>query len=593
MVFLLGSKASAVTRDGLDLVLLVDRSQSMARQGLAQSDDRSDVRDLLLSLAVGMVGWSSDVHQVRHRIAVVSFGSVARTDLPLTEVRGEDVPGLRTAIRAIRPPASLGSTDFLSALRAAADVLGPPSAAAQRRRAILLVTDGVPYGRKRNPGLDLEELRRSLPPICPYPETALHVFLTPSSGEARERYRRIWREMARGRVYELAGDRTNILTALHEGVSQVLGTRFAASRSAPEGGAIETVVLPPYLELVVFDIVRGSGHAEVEIFSPDAPHRPLLAGARGVEEVRLGRLMRTVIVRRPSMGRWTFRKPDAGARVKVLSQQFFPRGLLVEPESGRRIRQHGQVSLVYRLTDRDGSPLRELPGHPLLLGLSLARPDGERSPLLMRRQAPGMFRSRRETACDLSGRYWAEAEVVTKDVEGRTVEVFQDRWSGFVVHRATRIDCRMTTSRPREPVWLGGLLLGRTATRLECLDGAARPVALEAIVNGPPDRLFTPVLSRNGRRIPATLDLASSGRGVLEGSLRGAAAPGSYRLRLAVDEARLAGEYSVRIVPPATDFVSDLSWRDYAQLTLLAVGLLLPLAKVSRLRARRTKGGRV
>ncbi|HVF59369.1 MAG TPA: vWA domain-containing protein [Thermoanaerobaculia bacterium] len=570
-VFLLGSEAGAVTREGLDLVLLVDRSKSMARQ---------DVRDLLLSFTVGMVGWSSDVNQVSHRIAVVSFGSKARIDLPLSEA---------PAIRTIRSPASLGNTDFLSAFRAAADVLGPSSADPQRRRVILLITDGVPYGPRGDPGVSIQELRRFLPSLCSSTQIALHVFMTPSPGQARERYRRIWREIAQGRVHELAGDRMAILTTLHEAVSQVFGTRFEESRSAPEGGAIETVVLPPYLELVVFDIVAGSSGGEVEIFTPDAPHRPLLAGASGVEEVRLGRFLRTVAVRRPAMGRWLFRKPHPGARVKVLSQQFFPRGMLLEPGSERRIRQHGRISLAYRLIDRGGSPLREIPGYPLSLSLSLVRPDGRRSALPMRRRAPGVFRSRQEAVCDLSGRYWTEAEIVTRDLEDRRVEVFRDHWSGFAVHRASRIDCRVTVPRPRQLVSFGNLFRRRVATRLECLDDAARPADLEAVVRGPLDRLFAPALSREGRRTAAALDLAPLGQGVLAGSLRGAAAPGSYRLELKVDEARLAGDYSIRIVPPAVHFVSYLSWSDYVQFSLLGVALVLPLAKISR---RYTRGAR-
>ena len=589
LAFLLGSEASALTREGLDLVLLVDRSQSMARQGLGPSGDPDDVRDLLLSLVVGLVGRSSDVNQMSHRIAVVSFGSKARVDLPLSAVRGEDVPGLRQAIGTIRSPDSLGNTDFLSAFLAAADVLGPSAAATQRRRAILLITDGVPYGRRRDPDVDLQELRSSLPSVGPSPQIALHVLLTPSSGHTRERYRRIWREVAEGRVHELAGDRTEVLTTLHEAVAHVLGTRFEESRSAPEGGGIETVVLPPYLELVVFDVVGGASGKEVEIFAPGTPHRPLLAGARGVEEVRLGRLIRTVAVRRPSMGRWSFHKPDAEARVKVLSQQFFPRGMLLEPGSDRRVRQHGRISLAYRLIDREGSPLREIPGYPLMLGLSLVRPDGQRSALPMRRRALGVFRSRQEAVCDLSGRYWTEAEIVTRDLEDRRVEVFRDHWSGFAVHRASRIDCRVTAPRPRQLVSFGNLFRRRVATRLECLDDAARPADLEAVVRGPLDRLFAPALSREGRRTAAALDLASLGQGVLAGSLRGAAAPGSYRLELKVDEARLAGDYSIRVVPPAVHFVSYLSWSDYVQFSLLGVGLVLPLAKISR---RYTRGAR-
>jgi len=68
------------------------------------------------------------------------------------------------------------------------------------------------------------------------------------------------------------------------------------------------------------------------------------------------------VVRRPRAGAWTFTKSDPTARVRVLSQQFFPRGTLVEPTAARPVSQHAKVTIGYRLDDDAGRPLRELDG---------------------------------------------------------------------------------------------------------------------------------------------------------------------------------------------------------------------------------------
>jgi hypothetical protein len=49
------------------------------------------------------------------------------------------------------------------------------------------------------------------------------------------------------------------------------------------------------------------------------------------------------------------------------------------------------------------------------------------------RIGPGVFSNATEPRCDLPGRYWTDVRVVTSDAEGRSLEVFRDRWSGFTV----------------------------------------------------------------------------------------------------------------------------------------------------------------
>lgn len=211
----------------------------------------------------------------------------------------------------------------------------------------------------------------------------------------------------------------------------ILGTRTAADMPAKSDAHFDTLVISPYLEFVVFDVFLGRADATVDIFAPGAT-TALRAGAGGVETFRVGEVMATLVVPRPPPGEWIIRGSHRHARVRVLSQQFFPRGVLVAPKPGAALRQHDRVTLAYRITDASGQPLHELPGYALSADVSLICPDGSTRAIATRRE-PGGFRSAHEPACDLAGRYWTDVRITTADARGRRLEVFRDRWSGFSV----------------------------------------------------------------------------------------------------------------------------------------------------------------
>src|SRR6185436_1109256 len=233
---------------------------------------------------------------------------------------------------------------------------------------------------------------------------ALEVFLLPATSTGRDE--QLWREISHDRVHPLTGD---AYTALYRVVSGIVGTRTIEVSAHGD-----TLVVPPYLETIVFDLFRGHPPGEIAIFAPDAL-RPIDAAKIG--EVRTGELLSTVVVRHPAPGRWTFRKTRANGRAKIFSQQFFPRGALLEPGDAP-LRQHGRTGIAYRITDGGGARIEELPGYPLSLELTVITPRGERRPLRVRRDSPrraGVFRSVDEAECDAAGRYWTEVEVKTRD----------------------------------------------------------------------------------------------------------------------------------------------------------------------------------
>lgn len=585
-------------REGLDLVVLVDQSGSMTGAGGTARNDRHGLGHLLAAFTLELVATDAGHHRVRHRLGVVSFGSSARVDLPLSEVVPESLARQRRAVAAIRSKASLGTTDFVAALGAAARLFQELPPEPGRRRAILLITDGVPSGAAG--AQQGRELARLVADGFPGPCPEIGVVLLPAAAAgARERFRPTLRALSRGRIRELAGRPGEALAGLHPVVSGLLGTSTARSlpRRGPGGESVETLILPPYLDSVVFDVLGEEAGAPIAIFAPGAADRPLAPGSQGVEETRLGQVLRTVAIRRPAPGTWTFRKPHPRARIEILSRQFFPRGELLAPAAGEPPRQHERAVIAYRVIDGDGAPVRELPGYPLRPEVFLRRPDGSRIHLAMERRpelGPAVFRTRDEAECDLPGRYWTEVAITTRDAGDRRVRVFADRWSGFSVDRASPIECRVVApgSAVAVPFPRALLLLNQPIpTRFRCVDRTARPVEMAGLVKGSPAGLLHPSLLYEDVPTPAALDLRYLGQGVFQGSLRGAVRPGSYRLRLTVDEALLPARYNVRFLPDDVRFVRRLDWLHWAQLGLLLLGPLFGVA-MSCAACRRRRGER-
>jgi hypothetical protein len=482
------ARADTVKRTGLDMVLLVDRSGSISPAGRRLENE-------LVDLTMSILARSTREERVQHRVAVVSFGNAARIDLPLSAVDQPALQTIRAKLAAAESRRSLGNTNFPAACDAAAAMF---TAADGRRRSILLVTDGRAYV----PGITRDEIVRRMQRIVSSklpPPTTVDLLILGSGRDAAP-----WRHLS-GVHVRVARGRTEALAALHRNVGDLLGT---PGQQLELRGALDTIELPPYLDLVVFDIIRDPTASEVSLFAPGA-RQPLEGHGPGVEEVRLGDAFFTLAVQRPAAGVWTFRKANADSRVRVLMQQFFPRGMLVGPDPRSHLLHQERVTVAYRLVDADGATLQELEAYPLSVDLMLARPDGRRIALPMKRASlSGVYRAAAPAECDVAGRYWTEV-VVNAWAGGRAVRVFEDRWSGFSVLAAPAVDCRLNE------------LTAGDRVRIDCGDtgAAALPPALRMAVH------------RGGRRVAPDLRLEYRGGGIFEGILPAGMAAGTYALQ--------------------------------------------------------------
>ena len=420
------ASTAALADAGLDAVVLLDRSTSMHRHLRTGA--------LTLSMLFEVVARNAASTRLDHRIAVVTFGSSARVDVPFSPVRADTLPGLRRAVDALPAEDDRGDTDFLQAFAAAETLFRALPDDAARRRAILLVTDGVPFVR----GADMAAYERKLRQVLAerrQSKIAIHVLLVGAASSAA-----LWRDLADG-VHFARSQADRVLAEGYGVMTQLVGTRTVESAPSKDDEHVDTLILPPYLDVAVFDVFRSAPDATVDVFPPGAG-LPLRAGVAGVEAMSLGGVMATLIVPRPAPGRWTIRKSHFAARVRIVSQQFFPRGALMTPRAGDRLRQYDRVALVYGVTDDNGRPLVELPHYALSVKLSMAKPNGTVASVEMERasrQASVVFRAAHDTEFDLPGRYWTDVRISTVDDAGRRLDVFRDRWSGFTVVQAPRV----------------------------------------------------------------------------------------------------------------------------------------------------------
>lgn len=342
--------------------------------------------------------------------------------------------------------------------------------------------------------------------------------------------------------------RVTAVRTMHSVLGAILRQPSAESETTTiNAAAAEVLVVPPYVDVIVFDIVSHNTPVDqLAIYAPDAL-RPLDRNSSGIDEVRLGDTLSTVTIRRPAPGPWMFRVPDARVHVKVFSQQFFPRGTLVKPRSADPPRQHDDVEIAYRVVDGEGAPLRESAEYPLSLSLSLIAPDGKRVAVDMKRRSdlgPATFAATTPATCRLAGRHWTDVQIATRDLGRREVVIFHDQWSGFTVTPARLIECH--PSPPRMQASALGIQTPAVTISVEC------PNEFLGAVDRSPQPWIRSDLYRDEQLLRDGVTFRKRGT-ALEGRIDTATKPGAYRLHLGVDRAHVPSKFNVRFVP--TDVV--------------------------------------
>jgi hypothetical protein len=417
----------------------------------------------------------------------------------------------------------------------------------------------------------------------PYDDYVFHVIaLNDPSSSYWDLYRVFWKKLSNNHAVKLERDREEIFRTLHKVINDILGT---PSQHIPPD-MYDNVVIPPYLESVVFDIFRDNPGVEVEIFPVDNPDQPLSSETENVSFVRVGRTIKTVTVTNPKPGIWRIRKSDENARVDVYFQRFFPRGILLCPNPGDSIRQFEKLVVKYRVEDGDHNPIKELPGYPLTLELSLVKPDGARVQMEMKKSSEpsekekSVFKTIGEIVCDLPGTYKTEVVIGTKNLKNKPVTLFRDQWSKFQVEGAKLIEGKLINPKSLEnipPFKTFIFTPNPLQFKFKFVHQDGADVNLPALLGGTDkDILNTYVVEGNVEKtIPVKIQLKE---GLMIGDPKGLNNMGKHHLKFRPNNEIVPSNYTVRITPNDLFFKRNLTLFHWLQFIVLGSLLLFLVA---------------
>lgn len=367
-----GVRAAGSGMTGLDLVILIDQSESMWG---AKPNDRwnhrvGQAKNIIYRLTEHVAGTA-----YVHRVSVVDFGDAASRAAPAPLVVKYDPADPDAAMREARAWAEryvtakgLTNTNTPAAMTLGQDELERMAGAGGltgRRKLMLLLTDGRPDLGGR--GADLEQLRSRIEnetaPRLKSGDVELWVVgLNDSSNYWNEGDGDFWQLVAgkgRARLAETAS--TNIATLVQDIVNAWLGVT-----GIPVGKEYDC---PPYLRRIIFNVSFSLPRSPVSITDPDGVAVPLSSGGVSSAPGTFARFM----VDNPKPGLYKINQ-DPSRSYTSFVEVFSPDIQRLKPLN--RTSMAADARLVFRVTDAAGQPLEPLKEWPIKASVTVIPPSG-------------------------------------------------------------------------------------------------------------------------------------------------------------------------------------------------------------------------
>ena len=142
----------------LDVVFLIDQSGSMSGYGGVPASDPKDQRKYAVDAVIDQL---SDIALDRcpdteHRIAVISYGTDAQIDLEFSNINPDsfdDAERIRELLKRDVSAKEMGQTHPQLAFELAAEIIDDlplPESGEVRKKVIIFISDGIPYGTGQN-----------------------------------------------------------------------------------------------------------------------------------------------------------------------------------------------------------------------------------------------------------------------------------------------------------------------------------------------------------------------------------------------------------------------------------------------------------
>jgi hypothetical protein len=561
---------------GFDLVIIVDQSASMTGVHGAGSDWLG-VRNDMVKRTFELLITDGVLNNVTHRFGVISFGNDVRIDLPLIQITPDSVAKLRRMLEASLSNQSMGGTHFLAAFEAAKKMFITGPVAEPGKRVIVFITDGAADIDRIKLSSYMMRLRKLVESSFPYPEFQIHVVaLSNPKSDYWKTDGTFWKKLSHNNTIKLKEDREEIFRALNKVINDIIGT--PAGHIPPN--MYDNVVIPPYLESLVFEIFRSNPEVEVSVF-PEGNREYRSMELESITFSTIGKNILTINIKNPKPGKWKISKSDKNAVVHIFAQRFFPRGRLLFPKPDEAIKQFEKIVVKYRVEDYDQNPIEKLPGYPLSLELSLVKPDGSRVVMEMQKSSDAteksVFITTGEIECDLPGTYKTEVIIFTKDLKNRQVKLFRDQWSKFEVKKANLIQGILISPKPFENIPPFETLIFNTKPlvfKFKFVDEEGEALNLPVFLESSYKNILN-VYAVKGNKEKSVHMTFSFSNGLLICKLQGLKSLGKHHLKFRPNNDVVPPNYTVRMSPADFYFERSLTFSHWLQIIGLAVLLLL------------------
>jgi len=365
--------SAADTPPGIDLILLIDQSNSMS--GTAPSTLRTDPETRRVYTARYLIDYvafdNNFVNPQRtNRVAVIGFGSPERTHImvnltPLKNQSDIDLAKSRVISEA------LGATNFISAFKLVREIF-PPSTDSeisdgQRQRVIVLITDGGPFDDRQ---LSLSEYLKE---IAAYYAGQLGGERFPTFLIGIDDQDAYWPLVEQQWKSMLGADNVLRVRKIEEVNKEVVAklcpflNERGASTTACRLQDLGAHFIQPYAKSLQFSFFKYDKDAKLSLYRPDGTLVPPRPGG-DVSDYQTTGPNEMYVMENPKAGCWLSERVGTG-KVDVFTQVVFNNMRLTEPNDAHPVIL--PLTLEMELRDPSGTLIDEDPSYPIVFDTQL------------------------------------------------------------------------------------------------------------------------------------------------------------------------------------------------------------------------------
>ena len=543
---------------GLDVTILLDQSDSMWK---SPRNDRyahriGQSKNLIYRLAEHVEGTP-----LVHRVSVIEFGDTATVALSNHVMRYDpaDPGGALRQTKAIvegvvieRPLINTNTGDAMRQALLEYAKMDAAQALADRRRVLLIITDGRPY----LPGRDLVDLQaavRSEAQSLKARNVELWIVgINDGSNYWNEGDGAFWESVTgsgHARLAETASSK--IFTIMQDIADNWLGSKSAALKG-------DEYNCPPYLRRIVFSVNMGQPHSAVGVADPDGQD---IAPSSGGPSAHPGNFTRFVVddpkigvykIKRDPTRSYSWRVEETAADIKRLS-----------PAKATGLEAPARI--LFQARDNKDNPLILLDEYPINGVIVITPPGGPPTELKAEYFGDGKFGVSRWQPPAL-GTYRVRIKGLVKLKDGSEVDVFQSNASSYDEVLAVN-NLRAYFLRLENPAAASGFRVMKPASegelRFVVVDAKGNKVTnLAGLVKDPASWLNLGLVDKSGAPLggpPLPLSLSADGTFSTQLPMHldwlhgeGWWSPGRLNIRLSEQSGRIAaGNYldSIQLSP--------------------------------------------